>query len=181
MTAMHHTELDGLTNDDVEQDVDLTVPDAPSPDDTGSGLAALAAELGRHIDQPKLFPVPDRDGWALECRVNLSARESAHYAKLAKKDIGLYNRLTIAATCIGLFQDGKRVVDDAGDPVTFTSKELLDLTGAKSAVAALHVFLNNNDGRAAQLSASIARASGYTSEEIDPDEVRAGDPQGSGD
>lgn len=79
--------------------------------------------------------VDNRPGWSVLYSLNLDGHQLSAWRRAARDDIAdqvddhLFNRSILAGQCRHICKDGKKLVDEAGQPVTFHSASLWRLLG----------------------------------------------------
>jgi hypothetical protein len=126
-------------------------PAEPDPDTVGiaelDDLEQLREDLGREVELPEVtLPVGTRPGYAVRYRTDVSQGQLDAWRKAAKdrrRADGFagerFASLILANTCQAIVRGG-RVVTEDGEPVTFRSREFLDLTGVNRAADAVQKF-----------------------------------------
>lgn len=148
----------------------------------------LVAEFKKDANLPSIFvPVPLRKGWVIELSPNISNAEFQRYQRAAqgKKKVGqgqvqnlnflLLNALAIVEHTVALHKEtpaGRAaVLDEDGDPVTFTHPDLMAQVGATTAVDAAKAFIG--DAHIVSIGNTLIDRAGWG------DEVQAEDPTGA--
>lgn len=171
---------DGLLLDDPTV---AALPDQPGPVD--NPLEALRAEFAKASTDlappPRTWGVDARPGWAAQYRVDIAEVILKGYRQRCiikgRRSVSGepdYNEVKLGALLAahynaGLTLNGQPVLDDAGDPMTFRSREFLTLAGAKTAADAV-VKWYVTDGSLIALSRALLNAAGYLDDatEVDP-------------
>ena len=79
----------------------------------------------------------------------------------------LFASQVMLKTCIGIRINGKEVVNDDGEPITFVSVELQRMVNARSPQECLSKLYGKRDGHIIQTSGKIVDAAGYGDVDID--------------
>jgi hypothetical protein len=150
----------------------ISVVDEPDGTPAASPLSDLKAALAKPLaDQTIVLPVPLRDGWTIRYSTNIPMPTVERWRKKAapKKgdpDMLLFGKLCLAAQCVEIIQDGNVWRDEAGQPLTFQSRELgeaFDVETDLDAVQALYA----SDGHIVSTTDALTKASGY-GDELEP-------------
>lgn len=112
-----------------------------------SDLDTLRADLAADVKLPDVtIPVETRPGYAVRYRLDVSQQQLDAWRKLAKdrkRDGGIaserFSALILANTCTAIVRAGKVVTED-GEPITFRSREFLELTGSARAADGVGKF-----------------------------------------
>lgn len=136
-----------------------------------SPLDALRQAINKRNAETVRYAVPDNvlpGDWSLEFSTRISTAELSGWRKRAqgkKKDdldAGRLNALVLAHKNVAMYQQGKQVTDEDGDPMVLTSQDILDLTDTRTAVDAILALLG--DGYVSSLGDEIVTAAGFGQE-----------------
>ena len=165
------TQQDGPMLD--PSDADVAAAEAAMGD--GSPLDALVAELTAEVEdavEPTRLDVPGRDGIVMLYRKNITGPELERWRKQAKSGKGVdavrLSALALVHASIGMVRRGEEMFDDAGDPITFRSRFLIDLYAAPSAVETVRK-LYVLDGRLMAAANAVLEAAGFGDEAVESD------------
>lgn len=123
-------------------------PQAPPGTFAASDLEALLGELGRQLEFHDItLPVPARPDYQARYRLVVDAQEMQPWRRLAYDPTCLEGINQTKLACLGLSNlntgllvDGREVIDDLGDPITFASPSILGVLKAKTPADAVRIF-----------------------------------------
>lgn len=138
-----------------------------------SDLDLLRADLPELKVQDTRLPVPGREKYEVAFRTNIDEPELEGWRKRCKSkqhtdgiDGIKLGKLLLANTCVGIYRDGKQLLDSEGDPLKFAHQEFLSLLGTPSAAEAVKGFYQL-DSSISSVSQAVMRAAGW-GDELDP-------------
>lgn len=144
-------------------DVDLVDEDT-APVEPASALAQIKADVADDGPEPSTFPIPGRPGYTATFRADLQWHELDTWQKRAKGKRGVdnakYGALLLANACLELHKGGRRLVDEAGDPLNFRHPELLAILEVRSASDAVRRFYGR-DGDVDAAARAVMAESGW--------------------
>ena len=118
-------------------------PDVKPVDDVNI-LDSLRAEIKRKVARPTIsMEVPERPNLTVRFSPNIRQEQIAEWRKRAgdgtKKGMSTthFSCLIIANTCTGIYLNGEEVLDEAGNPVVFSSETMISMTGTARVVEAI--------------------------------------------
>jgi hypothetical protein len=153
---------------------ELDAGDAVRPDDVApppTELEAILGELVTELEAEATLPVPERPGWAVVYNIDVDHRLLGRWQR-ASRDTDLPNNIDelkytltfLAALCRRIIRQGK-VVELAGEAVTFRSREFQKLLGARDANEAVRKVYGR-DAHVLTAGAALLREAGYTEEQV---------------
>jgi len=164
---------------DFEKLRNIPDPDlAPVPEK--SDLELIAADLKANIEDTSIvLPVKRREGYSLRFDTNIPWEHFEKWRKVSKDrratngmDVPRLASLVIANKCIEILKDGKVLVDDAGDPLTFGSDEIRSLYGTPKAAEAVKLMIGRDSDMTA-ISDAVVTAAGWGDEVSEEDPTPA--------
>jgi hypothetical protein len=154
-------------HDDLYDDAPLPGPHSLIDEDAPSDLATLRADLAEKILEEVVLPVPARKGYESVHVADISATTMDGLRKRAKVKGRIDNvklvGLVMANTNVAIRKDGRRLVDEEGEPLNFRSAEFLEIQGVSSAADAVRKFYGR-DGDLDAASRALLRAAGWGEE-----------------
>jgi hypothetical protein len=152
----------------------LAAGDPIRPDDVApppTELEAILGELVTELEAEAAFPVPERPGWAVVYNIDVDHRLLGRWQR-ASRDTDLPNNIDelkytltfLAALCRRIIRQGK-VVELAGEAVTFRSREFQKALGARDANEAVRKVYGR-DAHVLTAGAALLREAGYTEEQV---------------
>lgn len=166
----NETDVDGnLFDTEGEERRDGTEVDTVSD---MSVLQKLKKSVERKEKDTAVYPVPEgafadfTDQVELEFSTQITTNELNRYQKLAKGkrrndevDAGKAAALVLAEKSVGIFINGKKLVDEDGEDMTLRSEEIMELTGSRTAADGVRRLLG--DGVTTSMSDSLVGDAGY--------------------
>lgn len=178
----------------IDDGPDDNMPPASDPDvrEPGAGapstLAEIRAELaGEVVPEERSWLVDTRPGYAVRFRTDITDSDFKHARKRSTMrgrrgvdgqpeiDDLKMGRIILGTYNTAILRRGTVVLDNDGDPLTFRSREFLELYGVATVADAIRAFYGT-DGAVISAGRALMQASGWLD---DPTEDDAAGPTGA--
>lgn len=173
-----YSKLDDYSDTETDETPDNIFGDSEGTGvDTVSDSSALD-KLRKAIEEREkstaTYPVPEgrfpgAGDVAFEFSTQITTNELNRYQKAAKAkkrgndvDAGKASALILAAKSVGIYINGKKLVDEDGDALTLRSEEIMSLTSSNNAADGVRGLLG--DGTTTSMSDSLVGDAGYGDE-----------------
>lgn len=148
-------------------EADLDPVSILDPSNAASDLETLRADMAKEILEEVALPVPSRPGYEAVHVADISGElinDLRRRAKDRKQEGGvdpirLVSNLLVA-TNVAIRKDGRRLVDDDGEALTYRSAEFLEIMGETSAARAVRKFYLR-DGELTSAANALMTAAGW--------------------
>jgi len=140
-------------------------------------LERLRGELARKVERPKiLLEVPERPGVAVEVSPNITQHQIRSWRKNAGEnskqgfDPTKFACYVVGHTTTGIYVDGQEVFSEEGNPLSFASPEILEMTDTTRPLPDCIIAFFGLDPHVEAAALAIMEAAGYG------DEIETVDP-----
>ncbi|WP_053207950.1 hypothetical protein [Jiangella muralis] len=134
-------------------------------DDGPSDLEMIATDVKQKLGEPVPIKVKGRPGYTAWCRTNVESGEISKWRKIARVkreqiDDVKFAGLILAYTCVAIHKNGKRLLGEDEEPLTFRHPDLLDVLKVRSAADAAKAFFGR-DGDLDSAAKTVLAESGW--------------------
>lgn len=140
-------------------------------------LDRLRQKVSAKVERPQIqIEVPERPGVTIRISPNINQHQMRSWRRNAGEDTKAgfdptkFACYVIGHTCTGIFVDGEEATTDNGDPMTFASPEVLDMTETTRPIPDCVRAFFGIDPHVEAAALAVMEAAGYsdTVETVDP-------------